>query len=93
MSIRTQLDILLEDLVDGWCARRALDPLRRLLPGYPMHMGLSDEWHLLWNALRNVKGLPDPILQDGERRKVEEALRIIERAMGKAGQAPVGPSA
>ena len=45
---------LLDELVDGWCARRALRPLRIILQIYPLGMGLTDDWNNLYNCLRDA---------------------------------------
>ncbi len=36
-------DALMAELVDGWCERRALRPLRTILAGYLRVSGLTDE--------------------------------------------------
>lgn len=87
------LDALLAGLVNSWCDRRALSPLRCLLAAYPMHMGTSDEWHELWTALRNVRGLNEGQLLEAERSQAEDALRLVDRAIRASGQVPTGPSA
>ena len=45
----------LASLVDSLCELRALGSLRELLPHYPMHMGLTDEWAGLARALKTVR--------------------------------------
>jgi hypothetical protein len=89
----SELPTILDDLIGRWCDRRALNPLRYLLNAYPLHMGTSDEWQELWAALRNVRGLSAADLQDAERHRVDEALRLVDRAIREAGQVPTGPSA
>ena len=42
-------------LIDGLCERRALGPLRELLPHYPMPNGFTDEWAALAQALKTVR--------------------------------------
>jgi hypothetical protein len=79
---------ILNSLVDGWCERRALAPLARILVAYPLSTGLSDETHQLWQALRNVRGLSDTELLPLERAQVEEALRILGKAFKEVGQDP-----
>jgi hypothetical protein len=44
-------------LVDGWCERRALSPLRIVLPSWPPLSGLTDEVHHLWAAMRHVRAV------------------------------------
>jgi len=93
MPTDSELGTILDGLVGRWCDRRALDPLRYLLAAYPLHMRTSDEWHQLWVALRNVRGLSAQVLPDVERKLVEDALRLVDRAIRGAGQVPAGPSA
>jgi hypothetical protein len=75
MSLPARLD----SLIDRWCARRALAPLRLLLPVYPLVNGLSDEWHDLRRALQNLRGLAPETLASDERRDVQAALLEVER--------------
>ena len=93
MTMSPKLSSILDDLVERWCDRRALRPLRLVLVAYPAVMSTSDAWHQLWGALRNVRGLNDIELPDPERQQVEEALRLVDRAIRGAGQVPTGPSA
>jgi hypothetical protein len=88
-----ELFAILERLVHLWCDRRALNALRYFLAGYPLYMGTSDEWHMLWKALRDVRGLTAADLPDAERVLVEEALRIVDRLIRASGQVPGGPAA
>ncbi len=75
----------LDRLVDGWCQRRALRPLSIILRVYPMTSPLSDGWHELRRALRDVRCLGEPHLTDPEAEVVESALRSVERALGVSG--------
>ncbi|MEO5830670.1 MAG: hypothetical protein ABIQ36_08895 [Rhodanobacter sp.] len=49
------VDELLRQLIDGWCERRALRPLRVILQCYPLASGLSDEWSCLAVALKRIR--------------------------------------
>jgi hypothetical protein len=42
-------------LLHAWCDRRALDPLRAVLPHYPLPNGFRDEWTELARALKTVR--------------------------------------
>lgn len=46
-----------DKLVDGWCERRALIPLRYILNSYPLSSGLTDEWGALLDSLKDIKTL------------------------------------
>lgn len=76
---------LLDRLVDGWCERRALRPLSIILRAYPMASPLSDGWHELRSALRDVRCLRDPDVTDSEAMAVEDALRSVEKVLGASG--------
>ncbi len=82
MTSTSELFALLDGLVDGWCERRALRPLRILLPAYPMVSTLSDSWHELRGALRNLRMLRDPDVTDSEAVTIEDGLRAVEAALG-----------
>ena len=56
-SESAELFRLLDTLIDCWCERRALVPLRELLgacPPIPVH---TDQWGELYTADRNLRGL------------------------------------
>ena len=57
MTTDQSLTAILDNLIDQWCERRALTPLRILLRAWPTDLALSDAWHELWRALRDVRGL------------------------------------
>ena len=71
-------------LIDTLCERRALDPLRALLPHYPMYNGLTDEWAELAAALKTVRvqhhaGLPEAVLN-----RVISLQHAAEGALGRS---------
>jgi hypothetical protein len=62
-------------LIDGWCERRALSPLRKILGGWPPPNGFSDEWRQVWAALRLVRAMDRAdLVAHGE---LEELNRMI----------------
>jgi len=89
----SELGPIMQSLTDKLCDRRALAPLRHLLEGWPLIMGTSDEWHALWSALRNLRGVAVHKLTDEERSLVDQAYRLVDRSIRAAGQVPGGPSA
>jgi hypothetical protein len=91
--MNSELGPIMQSLIERLCDRRALGPLRHLLAGWPMTMSTSDEWHDLWAALRNLRGVAGPQLLAEERALVEQAYRIVDRSIRAAGQLPGGPSA
>ena len=73
----------LELLIDQWCQRRALRPLRILLPAYPGIPIHTDQFHCLLEGLRDVKGLCRSQLTSDELACVIEAINEIEDALTK----------
>ena len=89
MADSSRLFQILDELVDRWCERRALGPLRVVLAGYPLVSGLSDEWATLYATIRNLKGLaPDQLLPE-ERVLIGEAHALIYQLL-QASSAGVG---
>jgi hypothetical protein len=82
MNSSSELFALLDGLVEGWCQRRALRPLRILLPAYPMASTLSDSWHELRGALRSLRTLREPDVTDSEAAAIEDGLRAVDMAIG-----------
>ncbi|AHG92844.1 hypothetical protein J421_5309 (plasmid) [Gemmatirosa kalamazoonensis] len=81
----SRLAELLGALVDGWCARRALEPLAVLLPAYLAFSGLTDAWLDLAQAVDDLRGLGPDALTDEERAVVSEARALIHQALKAAG--------
>ncbi len=74
---RDELLPKLNALVDGWCDRRALEPLSIILAAWPFGGGgLTDDWARLLDALKNVRAsgslLPDDAAQ------IDDAIRLVE---------------
>lgn len=82
MNSSAELFGLLDRLVDGWCERRALRPLRILLRAYPMASPLSDGWHELRGALRDLRCLREPDVSESEAVAIEDSLRAVDSALG-----------
>jgi hypothetical protein len=85
MNSNSELFALLDGLVDGWCERRALRPLRILLRTYPMVSPLSDSWHELRGALRDLRCLREPDISESDAAAIEDCLRAVETALGTSG--------
>jgi hypothetical protein len=66
-------------LLNGWCARRALQPLRIVLPHFPMHNGFTDELVELARALKTVRSQLGSTLPAEELEKVVALLNVAER--------------
>jgi hypothetical protein len=72
---------LLDKLIDGWCERRSLAPLRLLLRAWPLCSGLTDDWGDLLVALKAVELLSESSMDDADRDDVAEARRYVEHVV------------
>jgi hypothetical protein len=67
-------------LVDGWCERRALRPLRYLLPHWP-HNGMTDGLYELKTALENVRAFGRDELLADEAQLLDGIISAVDRAL------------
>lgn len=67
----------IDKLVDGWCERRCLKPLRYILQHYPLLSGLTDEWGALYESLRDIKGLCQNELTHEEQKLLVEIINAV----------------
>ena len=70
---------ILQTLVDAWCERQALQPLRCILRGYPLVNPLTDGWADLITALRDVRAFAREQVTPEELKSVDECIRAIDR--------------
>jgi hypothetical protein len=68
---------VLDQLIDGWCDRRELGALARVLPAHRANNGLTDGWSDLLEALRTLRA--DRSLPGDEQRKVDQLVGAVER--------------
>jgi len=73
----------LDWLIDQWCQRRVLRPLRILLPGYPGIPIHTDQFYELLERLRDVKGLCRDQLTTDELQYVISAINELEDTLNK----------
>jgi hypothetical protein len=71
----------LDWLIDQWCERRALHPLRFLLAAYPGVLAHTDQFGFLLERLRDVKGLCRNELTSQELTHVISAINELEDFM------------
>jgi hypothetical protein len=83
MSEETNLFSILDGLVDSWCERRALKPLRHILSAYPLPMGLTDEWEKLYDALRDIRAICRDELEAGEKERLNQAIVDVQNALDR----------
>ena len=74
MTLNQKLDWL----IDQWCERRALHPLKLLLPTYPGVLAHTDQYGDLLAALRDVKGLCRDELSQEELNYVISTINELE---------------
>jgi hypothetical protein len=73
----------LDWLIDRWCERRALKPLRFLLAAYPGALVHTDQFGDLLEKLRDVKGLCRSELTAEELAHMISAINELEDFMKK----------
>ena len=78
-----ELAAILDTLIDRWCQRRALAPLRILLPVWPMPMGLTDDWYELRDALRHTRAMASQHLLADELKLLNDAIAHVDVAMSR----------
>jgi hypothetical protein len=71
----------LKGLIDGWCERRCLAPLSRILSPYLSFNGMTDGWGELAFALKNVRALDGEHLSSRECETVEDLIRAADVAL------------
>jgi len=71
----------LDWLIDQWCERRALRPLKFILRAYPRPLILTDDFGEVMDALRDVKGLCREELTKEELTQVISAMNELEDCM------------
>jgi hypothetical protein len=70
-------------LIGQWCERKELRPLRILLPAYTTPLVHTDQFYILLEALRDIKGLCGSELSSEELTHVISALNEVEDASKK----------
>lgn len=76
----------IDKLIDGWCERRALKPLRFILRSYPLSSGLTDEWGALLESLKDIKGLCGSELTSEEKKVLVEVINAVDDAVYRRNQ-------
>ena len=76
----------IDKLIDDWCERRALKPLRFILRSYPLCSGLTDEWGALLESLKDIKGLCGSELTSEEKKVLVEVINAVDDAVYRRNQ-------
>jgi hypothetical protein len=80
----SDFDSDMKALLEAWCDRRALPPLRIVLPHYPMPNGFTDELRRLVLALKTVRAQIGATLPAAEFDQVVALLHAAEEALEKS---------
>jgi len=83
LSISHDIIPILDPLIDSWCERRALKPLRLILSAYPIPAGtwLTDDCEHLLEALKDTRGLCSDILPSEERAALTRAMILLQDSL------------
>ena len=65
-------------MIDSWCERRELGPLRWIISSAYPGLYHTDQWFTVLDALRTIKGLCHERLTPEEMTWVRTALRILQ---------------
>lgn len=68
-------------LIDDWCDQRNLKALEHILPGWPIGMGLTDDWARVLEALKNVRAFSRDTLNNQEIQTIDDLISEIERTL------------
>lgn len=72
---------VIQQLVDRWCERRLLTPLRHLLPVYPLHTPHTDGWFDLYRGLKDVQVFCRSELPSDEQEMLRTAMQDIAQVL------------
>jgi hypothetical protein len=72
---------VIQQLVERWCDRRALQPLRKLLPVYPLHTPHTDGWFDLYRGLKDVQVFCGSELPPDEHEMLRTAMEGIAQVL------------
>ena len=81
MSLAQDVSQILDPLIDAWCERRALRPLRFILHAYPRPQWLTDDCFELLEALKDTRGLCYDTLPPEERKELTRAMILLQDAL------------
>ena len=75
-----EADKLVSGLIDDWCGRRALGPLRQVLPAWP-YFGLTDSVAGCLEGLRAARALAKDEITPNEGNRLSQAIAILTQAI------------
>jgi hypothetical protein len=80
MKLNQNLDFL----INQWCERKALKPLKHLLPVYPGPVAHTNQVYELLDGLQNVKGFCRDDLKPDEVSHLISSINELEDRLKKA---------
>ena len=80
MNLTKSISLILDPLINGWCDRRALRPLKNLLPSYPRAQWLTDDCFELIDALKDTRACGDEVTAE-ERTALTKAIILLQDAL------------
>jgi hypothetical protein len=80
---RSDVNEELEQLVNAWCDRRAIGPLRVILGCYPINNDLTDDWAAAVDGLKTVRVRHVASLTAGEMDAVVRLQHLLETAVSE----------
>jgi hypothetical protein len=80
-TTNTEFLAALKNLIDGWCERRSLRPLARILSPYLGFSGMTDGWEELAVALKTVRAFDGEDISLREQGIVDDLIRATDKAV------------
>jgi hypothetical protein len=85
-----EMSEMIDKLIDGWCERRALGPLRIILPRWPPMNPHTPDVQEAWDAFRHLRAAcRDELQAHGEYEAVSKVIAAFAQIM----HPPAEPSA
>ncbi len=79
-AVLENVNLYVEALIDYWCEKRSLEPLRHILAVWP-HNGLTDGVSDLRKGLEGVRALGRGDLTEPEEVRVGQVLNLLDRIL------------
>ena len=70
-----------EFLINSWCSRKELTPLRRILNGHSALNGLTDGWEEMLLQLKTIRAQNKKEIKDEELNIIIELIHATESAL------------
>jgi hypothetical protein len=70
-------------LIDRWCSRKQLKPLRHLLNGEASLNGLTDGWEEMLTELKTIRAQNKEELKQDEFEIIVELIHVVETVLNR----------